>query len=61
MSTALSATRSRTAASTLVAGGLLTLASGLVVQAIVIPATDVSDGQFSYPWSPGMLIPVSVL
>lgn len=45
----------------LVAGGLLTLASGVAVQALAIPFTDVSDDRFSYPWSPSALIWVSLL
>lgn len=59
MSTQLTSTR--TVVPPLVAGGLLTLASGVAVQGLVIPFTDVSDDRFSYPWSPSALIWVSLL
>jgi hypothetical protein len=41
-------------------GGALTLISGIVVQGIVQPATDVSDQMWSYPWTSGALVPVSL-
>lgn len=59
MSTQLTSTR--TFVPPLVAGGLLTLASGVAVHGLVIPFTDVSDDRFSYPWSPSALIWVSLL
>jgi hypothetical protein len=42
-------------------GGALTALSGLVVQAVVQPASTVSDQVWSYPWSPALLGPVSVV
>jgi hypothetical protein len=61
MSAQLTATRTRAVVPSLVAGGLLTLVSGAAVQGLVIPFTDVSDDRFSYPWSPSMVVPVSLL
>jgi hypothetical protein len=43
------------------AGGALTVIAGLVVQGIVQPASDVSDELWSYPWSSGALVPVSLV
>jgi hypothetical protein len=42
-------------------GGALSVISGLVVQGIVRPASDVSDEMWSYPWSSDALIPVSLV
>ena len=42
-------------------GGALTAISGLVVQGIIQPASDVSDEMWSYPWSSDALVPVSLL
>jgi hypothetical protein len=42
-------------------GGTLTATSGLVVLGIIQPASDVSDEMWSYPWSSGALVPVSLL
>jgi len=42
-------------------GGALTLASGVVVQAIVQPATHVSAQMWSYPWPSSALVPVSLV
>jgi hypothetical protein len=42
-------------------GGALTLASGVVVQGIVQPATHVSAEMWSYPWSSSALVPVSLV
>jgi hypothetical protein len=43
------------------AGGALTVISGLVVQGIVLPASDVSDEMWSYPLSSDALVPVSLV
>jgi hypothetical protein len=45
----------------LVAGGVLTGLSAFAVQFVVVPATDVADTEFSYPWTPETLIPVSIV
>jgi|SRR5690242_13869681 len=42
-------------------GGALTALSGVVVQGIVQPASEVSDEMWSYPWSSTALVPVSLL
>jgi hypothetical protein len=42
-------------------GGALTAISGAVVQGYVQPDSDVSDKMWSYPWSSGALVPVSLL
>jgi hypothetical protein len=42
-------------------GGALTAISGLVVQGIIQPASNVSHEMWSYPWSSGALVPVSLL
>jgi hypothetical protein len=42
-------------------GGTLTAISGLVVQGIIQPASDVSNEMWSYPWSSDALVPVSLL
>ena len=43
------------------AGGALTALSGVLVAAVVQPASDVSDELWSYPWSSDALVPVSIL
>jgi hypothetical protein len=43
------------------AGGIATVLSGVVVEAIVKPASDVSGNMWSYPWSSDALTPVSVV
>jgi hypothetical protein len=43
-----------------VLGGALTAISGLLVQGIVQPASDVSDEMWSYPWTSGAFVPVSM-
>jgi hypothetical protein len=55
------ADRNRRAALLLVAGAVATILSGVVVQAIVMPTTDVADDRWSYPWSPTALVAVSIL
>jgi hypothetical protein len=42
-------------------GGVLNVISGAVVQGIVQPASEVSDEMWSYPWSSGAYVPVSLL
>src|SRR5262245_26543973 len=42
-------------------GGALTVISGALVQGIVQPASDVSDEMWSYPWSSGAYVPVSLV
>jgi hypothetical protein len=42
------------------AGGVLTALSGAAVATYVVPVTDVPDTMWSYPWSSGALVPVSV-
>jgi len=44
-----------------VVGAAATTLGGIVVQGIVQPATTVSDHRWSYPWSSGALVPVSIL
>jgi hypothetical protein len=51
----------RKLAATGLVGGALTTVSGLVVAAVIQPASDVSDEMWSYPWSSDALVPVSVL
>ncbi|HEY3563217.1 MAG TPA: hypothetical protein VGL05_37380 [Kribbella sp.] len=41
-------------------GGAATTLSGIAVEAVVKPASDVSDKLWSYPWSAGALVPVSI-
>lgn len=41
-------------------GGALTVIAGVVVQGVVLPASDVSDDMWSYPWSSGAFVAVSV-
>lgn len=41
-------------------GGLLTLVAGVVVQGVVVPASEVSREMWSYPWSSSALVPVSL-
>src|SRR6476661_7267899 len=51
----------RAAATCCIAGAAATTLGGIVVQGIVQPATTVSDHRWSYPWSSGALVPVSIL
>lgn len=51
----------RRAAVAFVAGAALTTISAAAVQLVVIPASDVSDDKWSYPWSSGALVAVSLL
>ena len=51
----------RAAATCCIAGAAATSLGGIVVQGIVQPRTSVSDHRWSYPWSSGALVPVSVL
>lgn len=44
-----------------IAGAAMTSLAGIAVQAIVQPATDVSDRLWRYPWSATAFIPVSLL
>ena len=55
------ADRNRRAALALVSGAAATIVSGVVVQAVVMPTSDVADDRWSYPWSGMALVPVSVL
>jgi hypothetical protein len=43
-----------------IAGALLSAISGAVVQLAVQPSTSVSDQMWSYPWSSGAVVPVSI-
>ncbi|MCY7341211.1 MAG: hypothetical protein LH603_05000 [Pseudonocardia sp.] len=43
-----------------IVGGALTALSGAAVATYVVPATDVPDTMWSYPWSSGALVPVSI-
>jgi hypothetical protein len=51
----------RAAALSLIVGAAATAAGGIVVQAIVQPATHVAHDRWSYPWSSSALIPLSLL
>jgi hypothetical protein len=51
----------RTAGISCIVGAAATTLGGIVVQGIVQPATNVSDRRWSYPWSSGALVPVSIL
>ena len=51
----------RTAGISCIVGAAATTLGGIVVQGIVQPATTVSDDRWSYPWSSGALVPVSIL
>jgi hypothetical protein len=51
----------RTAGISCIVGAAATTLGGIVVQGIVEPATTVSDHRWSYPWSSGALVPVSIL
>lgn len=51
----------RTAGISCTVGAAATTLGGIVVQGIVQPATTVSDHRWSYPWSSGALVPVSIL
>ena len=50
----------RTLASAGMLGGAATALSGVAVEAIVRPRSDVSDEMWSYPWSSEALVPVSL-
>ena len=51
----------RRAAIACIVGAAATVVGGVVVQAIVQPATSVPDDRWSYPWSSSALVPISVL
>lgn len=51
----------RTAGISCIVGAAATALGGIVVQGIVQPATTISDQRWSYPWSSGSLVPVSIL
>jgi hypothetical protein len=51
----------RAAGVSCVVGAAATALGGIVVQGIVQPATTVSDHRWSYPWSSGALVPISLL
>jgi len=51
----------RAAGISCIVGAAATTLGGIVVQGIVQPATNVSDRRWSYPWSSGALVPVSIL
>ena len=51
----------RTAGISCIVGATATTLGGIVVQGIVQPATTVSDHRWSYPWSSGALVPISIL
>jgi len=51
----------RTAAISCIVGATATTLGGIAVQGIVEPATTVSDHRWSYPWSSGALVPISLL
>jgi len=51
----------RATAISCVAGAAATALGGVVVQAIVQPATNISHDRWSYPWSSAALIPISLL
>lgn len=44
-----------------IAGGAATAVTGLVIQAVVQPASTVSDEMWSYPWSSTTFVPVTLL
>ena len=44
-----------------IVGAAATTLGGIVVQGVVQPATTVSDHRWSYPWSSGALVPISLL
>jgi hypothetical protein len=51
----------RLAGACAVTGGALTAISGILVQTVVMPGSDVPDDQWSYPWSASALVPVSAV
>jgi hypothetical protein len=51
----------RTAGISCIVGAAATMLGGIVVQGVVQPATTVSDHRWSYPWSSGALVPISIL
>jgi len=42
------------------AGAALTVLSGLAIEAVVKPASEVSDKMWSYPWTSDSLVPASI-
>jgi hypothetical protein len=44
-----------------IVGAAATALGGIVVQGIVQPGTTISDHRWSYPWSSGALVPISLL
>src|SRR5262249_20289957 len=44
-----------------IVGAAATTIGGLAVQAVIQPATTVSDEMWSYPWSSSALVPISFL
>ena len=42
-------------------GAVLTTLSGIAVEVLVKPASDISDTMWSYPWSSDAIVPVSIL
>jgi len=51
----------RTAGLCCIIGAAATTVGGVVVQGIVQPGTTISDHRWSYPWSSGALVPISLL
>ena len=51
----------RTAGISCIVGAAATTLGGIVVQGVVQPGTAVSDHRWSYPWSSGALVPISIL
>jgi len=51
----------RAAGISCIVGATATTLGGIAVQGIVEPATTVSDDRWSYPWSSGALVPISLL
>ena len=51
----------RTASIGCIVGAAATTLGAIVVQGLVQPATTVSDHRWSYPWSSGALVPISLL
>jgi hypothetical protein len=43
-----------------IAGAAATLVSGVVVEAVIVPASTVPDDRWSYPWSSAAFVPVSL-
>jgi hypothetical protein len=51
----------RAAGISCIVGGAATVLGGIIVQGVVQPSTSVSDDRWSYPWSTGALVPISLL